>query len=359
MKPIFDSSDWDRIKNTYCAWWERKIDRPLFNLSFYGCEPDMKRPQGIITENLHMLADDPAELVAEKYDYILRTRKYAADGYPGYWFYFGPIFGVEFYGARAYVAHDTNTTWYKPDLFEPIEKLRPKIDPGSVFLPRLRDLYIAFNERFGNSVAASAPPRFCFDYLCSFLDSYDMAYALYDSPGEVKRCLREFMDIDIDLRADLYACVKDAPGFTTWGGIFAPEPWDGTQCDYSALISPAHFREFVLPVLERSINYSPKYNYYHLDGPGEICHLDMILGIKNLKCMQWVPSPNDGDQRKWGWLFREFANAGKNIWYCGGLENLDLLIDQIGTTKGLYLTGAWHISEYENVMKRIEKYINI
>lgn len=355
MKPIFDKSDWDRIKNNYCGWWERKLERPLFNLTFYGCEPDMKRPEGIITENLHALASDPPELVAEKYDYIMRTCRYAADGYPGYWFYFGPIFGVEFYGARAYVAPDT--TWYKPDLFEPIEKLRPAIDSGSIFLPRLRELYRAFSERFGSSVAASAPPRFCFDYLCSFLDSYDMAYALYDSPDVVKRCLREFMDVDIGLRTELHEYIKDAPGYTTWGGIFAPEPWDGTQCDYSALISPGQFREFVLPVLERSIDHSPGYNYYHLDGPGELCHLDMILGIENLKCMQWVPAPNDGDQRKWGWLFRRISDAGKNIWYCGGLDNLDLLIEQTGTAKGIYMSASYHISEYDAVMKRIEKYM--
>ncbi len=355
MNPIFDKNDWERIKNTYCGWWERKLERPLFNLSFYGCEPDMKRPEGIITENLHALASDPPELVAEKYDYIMRTRRYAVDGYPGYWFYFGPIFGVEFYGARAYVAPDT--TWYKPDRFEPIEKLCPAIDSGSIFLPRLRELSRAFSERFGSSVAASAPPRFSFDYLCLFLNSEDMAYALYDSPDEVKRCLREFMDVDIGLREELGEYIKEAPGFTTWGGIFAPEPWDGTQCDYSALISPAHFREFVLPVLERSINHSPKYNYYHLDGPGELCHLDMILGIENLKCMQWVPAPNDGDQRKWGWLFRRFSDAGKNIWYCGGLDNLDLLIEQTGTAKGIYMSGSYHISEYDAVMKRIEKYM--
>ncbi|MDD4773505.1 MAG: hypothetical protein PHZ09_07850 [Eubacteriales bacterium] len=355
MKPLFDKSDWNRITNDYCAWWERRIDRPLFNLSFYGCEPDMKRPAGMITENLHEMAGDPPEMVAEKYDYIMRTRRYAADGYPGYWFNLGPIFGVEFYGARAFVTPDT--TWYKPDIFEPIERLCPAISADSVFLPRIRELYRAFNERFGGSVAASSPPRFCFDYLCSFLSSSDMAYALYDSPQEVKRCLREFMDVDIPLREELYGYIKDAPGFTTWGGIFAPEAWDSTQCDYSALISPEHFREFVLPVLERSINHSPRYNYYHLDGPGELCHLDMILGIENLKCMQWVPSPNDRDQCKWGWLFREIADAGKNIWFCGGLDNLDLLIDQIGTTKGLYLTASYHISEYDNVMRRIEKYI--
>lgn len=355
MKPVFNKNDWNRIKSVYCDWWERKPERPLFNLSFYGCEPDITRPAGIITEDLHALSADPPELVAEKYDYIMRTRIYAADGYPGYWFYFGPIYGVEFYGARAYIAE--TTTWYKPDRFKPIEKLHPAIDPDSVFLPRLRELYRAFNDRFGGSVASSAPPAFCFDYLCSFLDSNDMAYAFYDSPGEVKRCLREFMDADIGLRASLNEYVKNAPGYTTWGGIFAPEPWDGTQCDYSALLSPAHFREFVLPVLERSIDYSPKYNYYHLDGPGELCHLDMILGIDKLKCIQWVPAPNDVDQRKWGWLFRKISDAGKNIWYCGGLDNLDLLVEQTGTAKGIYLSASYHISEYDSVMRRIEKYM--
>lgn len=355
MKPIFSSADWDKIKDTYRRWWRRELGRPVINLSFYGCDPGMECPEGNISENLNLLSADPPELVAKKFDFMMRSKKYEADGYPGYWFYFGPIYGVEFYGAKAYF--DEHTTWYIPDKFVDLESFHPSLSPDSVYLPRLRELYRAFNRYFGSSVASSSPPAFCFDYLSPFLSSDDMALAFYDHPADVKRCMNEFMVADLELRDSLAAEVKDAPGFTTWGGIFAPEVWDGTQCDYCAMISPAHFKEFVLPVIKRSIGVSPDYNYYHLDGPGELCHLDMILSIDKLKCVQWVPPPGDGSIEKWGWIFRRISEAEKNIWFCGSLDELERLIDYTGTPEGIYMNLCFNICEYDSVMKRVEKFI--
>ena len=68
MNPIFNSGDWNRIKNTYEAWWNRTLDRPVLNMTFYGKDPQMPRPDGLITTEMFHLMDDPAMLVAEKMD---------------------------------------------------------------------------------------------------------------------------------------------------------------------------------------------------------------------------------------------------------------------------------------------------
>ena len=354
MNPIFNSGDWSRIKNTYEAWWNRTLDRPVLNLTFYGKDPQMPRPDGLITTEMFHLMNDPAMLVAKKMDYILRSSEYAVDGYPYIWIYLGPIFAAEYYGARAVIAQ--NTVWYKPDEYLNADEIKIRLDPDSVFYPRTIELYKAFRKYFKDTVALSAPSAFCFDYLAMLMDSEDLSCNFYDMPEEVRARLDEIYEVSLDIKKDLMQYVGNAPGYTHWGGIFAPEPWDSMQCDFCAFISPAHFKTFVLPDLVKMVSDSPKYNYYHLDGEGELYHLDMICGIEDLKCIQWVANPGFPNDTK-GWeVYKRISGAGKNIWYTGSLDSIERLIYEIGTAKGIYWQGGFPLSEYDNVMKYIERF---
>jgi hypothetical protein len=67
--------------------------------------------------------------------------------------------------------------------------------------------------------------------------------------------------------------------------MFAPIPWSGLQCDFSAMIGPEHFERFVKWDMELAVAESPRYNYYHLDGTGELAHLDSLLAIADRKCV--------------------------------------------------------------------------
>ena len=66
------------------------------------------------------------------------------------------------------------------------------------------------------------------------------------------------------------------------------------QCDLSYMISPQMFGRFVLPELAASCRRlgNPA---YHLDGPGEIPHVDMLLSIPELRAMQYVPTVSARD----------------------------------------------------------------
>jgi 5-methyltetrahydrofolate--homocysteine methyltransferase len=58
--------------------------------------------------------------------------------------------------------------------------------------------------------------------------------------------------------------------------------------DFSYLIGPAMFDEFVKPGLADSCRRLP-HSFYHLDGPGQLAHLDSLLAIAELDGIQWVP----------------------------------------------------------------------
>ena len=95
-------------------------------------------------------------------------------------------------------------------------------------------------------------------------------------------------------------------GYTGWIPIVSDSPWYPIQCDMSVMISPDMFETFVMPSLER-ISARIGNSIYHLDGPGQIQHLDMLLSLKHVHAIQWVPLPaaKTGD----GTVYRDFADA--------------------------------------------------
>ena len=358
MLDIFSQNDWQRIRDEYEGWWTRKREKPVLHLFFYDVDPGMKRPEGLITENLYEYPEDePAERIAEKYEYILRSRKYEFQAYPHMWIYFGPIYSVEFIGCRPHIA--PTTVWFAPEKKVPPSELTIAPDPGSVFLPREIAIRKAVEERFGGGYVISSPlgGGYALDAVAEFYGHNDLTYMLYDEPDEVKRLMQEASDALDVVGNQLLPLTPNATGYTSWGGIYAPIPWICTQCDYSAMIGPHHFNEFALPDLTEAIARSPLYNYYHLDGPGEIVHMDTILSIPHLKCMQWVAAPH-GDPKLDIEVYNRIHKAGVNQWVTGSLEKVRDVAWKNGTTQGIYWYGAYSIKDYDRVMKMADDLMN-
>ena len=359
MLNIFSESRWQKIEDAYEAWWQRKNSRATLNLSFYGEEPQMKRPEGMITYDIaHYPESESAESIAEKFEYMMRSLRYEYDGFPYIFMYFGPISSVEFYGARAHI--DENTVWYQAENLPPIEEFHVSLDKRSVFFPRYREIAKACEERFGGGYVITGPASggCCLDMVAEFYKATELGCLLYDKPDEVNRLAMEFHKADRDVSKELIAQTPSARGYSAWGGMFAPIPWMGMQCDFCAMIGPGHFERFVKWDMELSARESPLYNYYHLDGTGELIHLDSILSIPELKCVQWVPEPGTPGIPDCPEIYRKISAAGKNMWVGGSLEDVETVAGQIGTTKGLYWCGSYPMSEYDRIMKIAERLTN-
>ena len=108
------------------------------------------------------------------------------------------------------------------------------------------------------------------------------------------------------------------------------------QCDFAYMIGPKAFDEFVKPELSASCRRLAN-AFYHLDGPGQLAHLDSLLSIPELKGVQWIPGRGSPDSRHWPEVFRKIRNAGKLIQiYCGETDVLDVVVDQLGSGRGIY-----------------------
>ena len=82
------------------------------------------------------------------------------------------------------------------------------------------------------------------------------------------------------------------------------------QSDFSYVISPKMFERFVLPDLETCCE-ALDYAFYHMDGKGQLVHVDALLSIPRLRGIQWVPGYGKPPCEEWLPLLKKIRAAGK------------------------------------------------
>ena len=106
---------------------------------------------------------------------------------------------------------------------------------------------------------------------------------------------------------------------------WAPGRMSKLQCDFSAMISPEMFGEFMVPVLTEMTGRLD-YCMYHWDGTGALAHHDHLLSIPRLSMIQWTPGAGveDVTHRRWWPYYHKTIEAGKKVVLMGfhGEENL-------------------------------------
>jgi len=167
-------------------------------------------------------------------------------------------------------------------------------------------------------------------------------------PGEILALLRGTEQLAFDLIEEDPEAIKEALGeinvawlryweasvgiihqwvgsYSHWMGIWSDQPSIDLQNDFSCLISPGMFEEFFLPALEQQTNWIER-TIYHLDGPGAIRHLDLLLSLPELDGIQWIPGAGAPPVSKWIRLLRRIQAAGKLLQlYCEPWEVETLL----------------------------------
>jgi len=179
------------------------------------------------------------------------------------------------------------------------------------------------------------------DVLASFRPVQLLLMDLCDHPERVEELTWRLHELWWQYFGRIDAILRSGgnPAYTAWTPLFSQEPYYMLQCDLSYMIGPDMFRRFVLPELAASCRRLGN-AAYHLDGPGQIPHLDMLLGIPELKLIQYVPTRQARDATKYPDLYRRIRRGGKLIQVFGdysalNLGLLDVLAEQLGDARGI------------------------
>lgn len=194
------------------------------------------------------------------------------------------------------------------------------------------------------------------DILASFRLSDNLLYDLYDNPEDVKRLVDELSDLWYRFYIELIDILKGSRGYSDWSSIFYEEPSYMLQSDFSFMISSEMFDSFVRPELSKTSARIWR-AWYHLDGIGELKHLDSILSIPTIRGIQWVPGEGEPRSMDWSSVYSKISKSGRKIQAYYDLDTyLDKILAVIERPDDLVkMQFGYPISRKKEIMRRLER----
>lgn len=356
MPTNFSAERWDKIKDDSRLWWEGKLGRPLIHMPTGGRDPGRpeSRLKGVNFDVLYDLTISPADIV-DRWDYELSGLEFYGDSFPTVWLNFGPGVLAACIGGVPKPAADT--VWFFPEKEQELAELRLRYDPENVWFKRIKDICRAAVDRWQGQVQVGMTDLGGgLDIVSTFRPGEQLLMDLHDCPEEVKRQTWEAHRLWWRHFEEINAILQPAnPGYTAWAQIFSETPYYMLQCDFCYMIGPDMFDEFVKPELEASCKRLGN-AFYHLDGVGQLLHLDSLLTIKELKGIQWVPGTGGPSMVEWPEVYRKIRKAGKLIQMWGDMKTFDTLVSQLGSAEGI-VCFAWGDPTKDAVVREfLQKY---
>lgn len=305
----FTDKDWARVERDTMAWWEGDLERPLVYLAVTDPLP-IPYPYGYLS---NYPLDMPVDQVIDLYVPFLEATHFYADAFPYWWINFGPGIVAGFLGSQVHSVYEpSETVWFSPKQKVPIQELHFEYDPDNIWWKRVKEITAGFVARFGRDLAVSHTDLGGnLDILASFRETQGLLFDLVEQPEEVDRLVREINRLWLRYYDELDALIRPTcRGTSCWTPIWSTGTTYMLQSDFSYMISPAMFERFVMPDLISCCDHLT-HAFYHLDGKGEIPHLDMLLSIKRLRGIQWIPGDGQPPPDQWPDLLRRIRQGGK------------------------------------------------
>ncbi len=332
----FDLERMEQVRQNHMRWWRGELDRPLVKVTIDDMYPGEAYPVPTLSQANSMKFDIPVEQVIDAIDHDLSRKEFLGDAFPMVDFAsFGPGVLAAFCGAR--VDDITGGIWFFPEEEREIEDIHVRYDPNNPIVQRIKALYRAGLEKWQGCVMMGMPDLGGVMDVASVLrGGENLLMDLYDAPEEVIRLNDEIQKAWYEAFEDFAEVLKPQNGYTNWSGLISTEPSYVIQCDFSYMIGNPMFKEFVLETLRRDTERLT-HTIYHLDGIGELKHLDDVLSLEKLRAVQWVFGDGQPPAEEWLDVYRRVMAAGKHNWICGTPESYLKVLDAVhGTPYGTY-----------------------
>lgn len=331
MSGLLYREDMDEVRKRLTLWWNGgDIGRPAMQITAPRPEPiedilSMPQPEGWVTHYSTRDFDYRVNLAARA---CVKTH-YLAEAVPSVSPDLAPNCLALYLGCRG--VEMPGTVWCEPCIESP-ETARFEFCP--------ENFYWQFSRRLGAECLRLGRGKFlvsfpdlieALDTLAAMRGTEKLLVDLIERPDWVHRCLRQITDRYFHCYDILYDMFRDEVG----GSIFwawAPGRMTKLQCDFSAMISPEMFGEFMVPILTE-MSERVSYCMYHWDGPDALKHQGHLLSIPKLTMIQWTPGAGaePTDHKRWWRFYHKTIDAGKKVLIgCSSIENLQALKDEFG-----------------------------
>lgn len=311
----FEPERYESLRETYRKWWDGTLDRPIVPLTTHG-HASNRAPSNnpdMTFETAWDWSIAPEQFV-DRQDYDLSTTRFHGDAFP--------MAAPTRFGAGALAAllgckpvSSKHTVWFMPPEENiPLQDLHFEYREDTPAFQRIMRYYEAAIEKWqGQVVVKMFDLGGVSDVLASFRGTENLLMDLYDDPEEVIRCINEIQEMWFRyFKRFNDVLAPTAQGYSYWYGIYNEKPGYILQSDFCYMIGPKMFDEFIAPELKSSAEQL--YNaVYHMDGVGQIPHLDSLLAIDAIKGYQWQPGEGEMMSKDWTELNLRILDAGKKL----------------------------------------------
>ncbi len=304
----FPENGWEAIRKDWSAWWAGDLDRALVVLECI--EPqDENTPHYASTFLANYGLDSAVDALLDLFVPRLEATHYLGDAFPRFWPNFGPGIVAAFTGSHLQAVPDT--TWFSPAASPEIAHLHIRMVAGNAWWPRVMAVTQAAVERWGQQLSIGFTDLGGnLDILAGTHGTQSLLFDLTDNPQEVDRLVGETSRLWWQCYEALYGMTCHSQGITCWGPCWSPTRGYLLQSDFSYMISPQMYERFVLPDISAGCN-ALDYAFYHLDGKGQLPHLEMLLALPRLRGIQWVPGDGQPQAEHWLSLIQRIRQSGK------------------------------------------------
>jgi hypothetical protein len=330
----------DEVRGRMTTWWNGgDIGRPAMQITAPRPKPleeikAMPEPEGWVTHYSTSNFDYRVNLSARQ---CVNTY-YLGEAVPTVSPDLAPNCLALYLGCKG--VESPGTVWCEPFIDNP-EETRFEYDPGN--------FYWDFSLRLGREQLRLGKGKFLvafpdliegLDTLAAMRGTERLLIELIERSNWVHQSLRQITDLYFHYYDILYDMFRDEVG----GSVFwawAPGRMAKFQCDFSAMISPSMFGEFMVPFLTEMCE-RVSYCMYHWDGPGAIGHHDHLLSIPKLTMLQWTPGAGQEPthHKRWWAMYHKTVEAGKKLMIgCDTIETLKLLKKEFGPGLKQFLIG--------------------
>lgn len=350
--------DYDETRKRCEAFWEGELyDRAMVALPVFKDESQRIKIQKKSYKSLEDRWTDYDQRVKEDVA-MLHNIEFLGDALPIAWPNLGPEIFSAWYGCGYHFGE--TTTWSDPCILD------WACDNDKAVFDENHPLYIGMHE-YTDRLLEAANGKFIVgltdfhpggDHVAALRDPQNLAIDMLYDVDYVKEMVEKSY-VDFFKVYDLFYKKfrsHDMP-ITTWTPLINEGTYYVPSNDFSCMISTKMFEDVFLEGIIRECKYYDR-SVYHLDGPDALRHLDVLLDIRELDAVQWVPGAGNEQFDRWIDVYQKIQNRGKSIQIVSiKINELDSLFETL-SPEGVFISSVIGVDDKQTAQYVLERIKN-
>lgn len=357
---MFCKDNFSETQKRFDAFWNKElVDRVPISVIAPKRGREVPPSNASYYNMYHAVKDGKYDAILDNFEARIENTYFGGEALPFFEIAIGPDQFAAFLGAELIAREDMPTTWVHKTL-DTLEDYEPALDLSEDgYFKKVLAFYEKASKRCdGKYFLQMLDLHSNMDTLSALRSPQELCFDLYDCPEEVERVLAGVRK----LYRPVYDAVFEAGNMEKYGSIgWAPTYCRGkfavVQCDFSCMMSPDFARKYVIDAVSEEASYLDRC-VYHYDGKEALGHLDDILAIPEIDCIQWVPGDGNPRSIEWMPLLEKIQKAGKSLWiYDWTPEEIMTRFKDLEVNKVFFSTYVGTQDEAERLIEYLEKHM--